>query len=82
MSVIKYLVIGLLIYFLIRGLYKFFIKMPMNFNTYINNMGRDADQKDRKKKEGEITIEHQKKEKGKNRKDYGDYIDFEDVEED
>ena len=45
-------------------------------------MERDADQKDREKKEGDITIEHQKKEKGKNRKDYGDYIDFEDVEED
>jgi len=89
MSVVRTILIILLIYygfkFLTRLiapiiLKKMVNKMGSNFQSSFTNFSKQAHSQ---KKEGDITIEKSKKKgkKTKSKKDVGDYIDYEEVDE-
>lgn len=89
MGIVRTVLIILLVYygfkFLTRLiapiiLKKMFNKMGSNFQSSFNNFSKQAHNQ---KKEGDIIIEKSKKKdkKTKSKKDVGDYIDYEEVDE-
>jgi len=80
---IRVILIILIIYYLVKLISRFVI--PFLFKRYAKNInentGKRKNQNYRKKKEGEVTIDYTPKEKKHFDKNSGEYIDFEEVED-
>ena len=87
-EVIKVILIILLIYFGIKILFRWF--GPMLLKYFLKKIGKHVEKKFRgfdtsrdqqkKRKEGDVTIEKKPKNKRKSNKDVGDYIDYEEID--
>ena len=82
MVFLKFLLILILIYYIIKLSIRFFLQ------NYMNNIRKQSEnfksqQESKKKKEGDVTIEYkdQKKKKKKFSKKEGEYVDYEELNE-
>ena len=76
---LRYIIFAVLLYLLIRVLYKFFFKVPLDFKRYVNHMEQEKNEQKEDKKVGDVHIERNPKQKSKYDKDEGEIIDYEDV---
>ncbi|RUT78737.1 DUF4834 family protein [Ancylomarina longa] len=82
MGLLKFIIIAVGIYYLLKIIFR--ALFPFLVQKTFDKMQEKADQqqKEQTKKEGEVTIDQSTENHGNpNKKDIGDYVDFEEVDE-
>ena len=79
MGLLRTIVLIIVFYYVFRFVARYVF--PFVFKSYVNKMQRDMNkQQQSRKKEGEISIEYDPRDKKKSNGHVGEYVDFEEVD--
>ena len=79
MPFIRYLILAILIYFVVRMIYKFFFQVPNRMNRLLDEKEEENRRSSSKKRGKGINIDDAPSQKTRFKKDDGEYIDYEEV---
>ncbi len=76
---LKIILISVLVYYTIKTAFRLFL--PFLGKKFEQELYKRANQQERVKKEGEVTLQYRPKDSIQKNKDLGEYVDFEEVDD-